>query len=90
MRSLVRDVPIAPCDRPPRSDGLKLQAGFRALESSELIARTDSAPSRALVAGPVAQCRVQHSTTVAGAAPDFTGFPILPPVNDEQAPSAHS
>jgi hypothetical protein len=55
-----------------------LQAGFRALEQSELIARTRSAPSRTLIEGPVAHCRVQHSTTVAGAAPDFTGFPNSP------------
>jgi hypothetical protein len=33
-------------------------------------------------------CRVQRSTTVAGAAPAFTGFPILLPVVDGQAPSA--
>ena len=26
----------------------------------------------------MAYCRVQHSTTVAGAAPDFTGFPNSP------------
>jgi len=73
-------LPIAPCDRPPRPDGLsaaRLVSGLRSRPSSRL------GPTRRLPkpwCGFGGDCRVRHSNTVAGAAPDFTGFPILLPV----------
>jgi len=79
---------LAPCDRPPRFDGQMLQGWFpgsgvvRVRSSDRLGAFPNPVEGRWLL------CRVQRSTTVAGAAPAFTGFPILPPVVDGQAPSA--